>query len=117
MESKEYTCIHEEQIQKQSRTIERINAELNYKKEKLEEIKQDNDRMEIKIDEIKNCINKLIIKSNNDDDKLNNRLIAIETEQKVIKELQKQNREETNLKIALLGVILVIMQIYFNYFR
>jgi len=117
MDSKEYTCIHEEQIQNQSRIIERLNAELNYKKEKLEEIKQDNNRMEIKIDEIKNCINKLIIKSNNDDDKLNNRLIAIETEQKVIKEMQKQNREDTNLKMGVLGIILVIIQIYFNYFK
>ena len=35
----QYICIHEEQLQNHSRKIERMDAELNYKKEKLDEIK------------------------------------------------------------------------------
>lgn len=105
-----YTCIHEEQIQGQSRAIERLDAELGYKKEKLDDLKRSNERMEEKIDEIKECVNQLIIKSKTDDDKLENRLIAIETEQKVLKEQQ-------NKKLALIGVILAILTFYFNYMR
>lgn len=103
-----YICIHEDQIQTHSRKIERLDAELGYKKEKLDEIKEDNKRMEEKIDDIKEDINKLMLKSKTDDDKIENRLTAIETEQQVIK-------EESNKKIAIVGLILAILTFYFNY--
>ena len=105
-----YICIHEEQLQNHSRKIERMDAELSYKKEKLDEIKADNKRMEDKIDDIKEDLNNLILKSTTDDDKIENRLTAIETEQKVI-------RDENNKKIAIIGVILAILTFYFNYIK
>ena len=105
-----YICIHEEQIQNQSRKIERLDAELGYKKEKLDEIKADNKRMEEKIDDIKEDLNKIILKSKSDDDKIENRITAIETEQKVMK-------EQNNKKIALIGVILAVLTFYFNYIK
>lgn len=113
----EYTCIHEDQIQGQSRAIERLNAELSYKKERLDEIKEDNKRMEEKIDDIKDCVNEIILTSKTDDDKLNNRLIAIETRLDTQEQLSKDNRDDANLKIAIVGVVLVLIQIYFNYFH
>ena len=64
--------------------------------------------MEEKIDDIKECVNQLIIKSKTDDDKLENRLIAIETEQKVMK-------QEENKKLAIITVILALLTFYFNY--
>ena len=92
MTSNSYTCIHEEQIIGQSRKIERLDAELNYKKQRLDELKEDNTRMEKKLDEIKNCVNKLILASKQDDDKLkdiineqNNRLTALETTNRTLK--------------------------------
>lgn len=106
----QYICIHEEQLQNHSRKIERMDAELNYKKEKLDEIKADNKRMEDKIDDIKEDLNNLILKSTTDDDKIENRLTAIETEQKVMK-------EQNNKKIAIIGVILAILTFYFNYIK
>ena len=105
-----HECIHEEQIQGQSRNIERINAELNYKKERLDELKEDNKRMEEKIDDIKECVNQLIVKSKTDDDKLEARLVAIETEQTVMK-------EENNKKLVIIGIILTALTFYFNYVR
>ena len=106
----EHNCIHEEQIQNQSRIIERINAELNYKKERLDELKEDNKRMEEKIDDIKECMDKIVLKSTTDDSKLEKRLVAIETEQKVMK-------SEQNKKIAIVGVVLALLTFYFNYLR
>lgn len=100
-----HKCLHEERILSQSKAIERLDAELIYKKERLDDLKEDNRRMEEKIDEIKNCLNKVVVKSKTDDDKLERRLVAIETEQKVIKELQDQNRADTNLKLTVITVV------------
>lgn len=105
-----HTCLHEEEIINQSRIIERMSAELSYKKEKLDDLKEDNKRMEEKIDDIKECMDKIVLKSQSDDSKLEKRLVAIETEQKVMK-------SEQNKKIALVGVILAILTFYFNYLR
>lgn len=113
--SEKGVCLHEEQFLGQSRAIERLEAELNYKKEKLDDLKEDNRRMEEKIDEIKECVNELILKSKTDDDKiekqftkiekdLNDRITKIETRQDVLDEQDKKNRAETNLKIAIVAL-------------
>ena len=115
MDAKEYTCIHEEQIQQQSRKIERIDAELNYKKEKLDDLKKDNERMESKIDDIKTDINKLMLKSKTDDDKLQNRLTIIETRLDTQEKITKDNREDANLKLGIIGTILVVVQIILHF--
>ena len=106
----EYVCIHEDQIRGQSIAIERLDAELSYKKEKLDDIKADNRRMEEKIDDIKEYLNKIILKSKTDDDKIENRLTALETEQKVME-------KENNKKLVVIGVILAILTFYFNYIK
>ena len=87
-----HTCIHEDQFIGQSRAIERLDTELGYKKEKLDELKKDNERMDKKLDEIKNCVNKLILASKRDDDRLkdiindqNNRITALETTNRTLK--------------------------------
>ena len=110
MAAEKHTCLHEEQIMGQSRAIERMNAELSYKKEKLDDLKEDNRRMEEKIDDIKECMDKIVLKSQSDDSKLEKRLVAIETEQKV-------SKEATNKTIAIVGVILGLLTFYFNYLR
>jgi len=109
-------CLHEEQFLGQSRAIERLEAEITYKKEKLDDLKEDNRRMEEKIDEIKECVNELIIKSKTDDDRLekrftsiekdlDRRLTAIETRQEVLEKQDEKNRSDTNLKLAIITVI------------
>lgn len=110
-------CLHEEQILGQSRAIERLNAELEYKKEKLDGLREDNRRMEEKIDEIKECVNELILKSKSDDDKLERRLVAIETQQKVIKEVTDKNRADNNLKLVAVTVVLALLTFYFNFIK
>ena len=119
-----HTCLHEEQILNQSKTIERLDAELYYKKERLDDLKEDNRRMEEKLDEIKDCMNKIVTKSKSDDAELDKRLTAIETEQKVIKEVQDKNRADTNLKLYVIVVIFTVISVviglvsfYLSYIR
>ena len=104
MASNHTICIHEDQFIGQSRAIERISSELNYKKEKLDELKKDNERMDKKLDEIKNCVNKLILASKRDDDRLkdiineqNTRLTALETTNRTLKWV-------IGLSVSVLGV-------------
>ena len=99
MTNNTHDCIHEDHFIGQSRAIERISSELNYKKERLDELKdytkelkEDNDRIEGKIDDIKDCVNQMILTSKRDDDKLKdiinnltNRLTAVETTNKTLK--------------------------------
>jgi hypothetical protein len=102
-----HTCLHEEEIINQSRIIERMSAELSYKKERLDDLKEDNKRMETKIDDIKECMDKIVIKSQSDDNKLEKRLVAIETEQKV-------SKEATNKKLVVIVLILTVITIIVN---
>ena len=85
MTSNTHACIHEAEIIGQSRKIERLDTELGYKKERLDELKDytkelkaDNDRIEEKIDDIKDCVKDII----NDQ---NNRLTALETTNRTLK--------------------------------
>ena len=91
----DHTCLHEEQIQSQSRIIERLGAELDYKKEKLDEIKENNRRMEEKIDKMNENLNDFINTSDSKDTKLDLRLTKIETRQEVLDKAQKDNRDDT----------------------
>lgn len=116
-EEMKYDCMHEELLQDHSLEINNLKNELVYKKEKINELKKDNERMEKKIDEIKDtlngdikdCINKLILKSKEGDTELEARLIAIENENQnlqkqinTIQEEQDKNTDRHYTKIALI---------------
>lgn len=108
-------CYHEELIQSQARRMERIEAELNYKREKLDVLKEDNRRMEEKIDNIQDCMNKLMLKSTTDDDKITNEITAIKTRLNTQEKMTNKNRDDTNLKISVVAVILVIIDLLLKY--
>ena len=74
----EHTCIHEEQLQEQSVTIGKLSAEMTYKREKLDDLKEDNRRMEKKIDDLSKDISDFISQSDSKDSALNERLKTIE---------------------------------------
>ena len=116
MENK-HVCLHEEQIQHQSRIIERLDAELDYKKERLDDLKEDNRRMEQKIDNIGTNLNNFIQQSDSKDGTLNARLIKIETRQDEQEKTVKNNREESNRRIALGGFVLAVVMFILTYFR
>lgn len=87
-----YVCIRDEQLQGQSRAIERLDAELGYKKERLDELKKDNEKMQETLEDIKECVNKIVLTSKQDDDVIknlinaqDNRITALETTNKTLK--------------------------------
>lgn len=113
----EHTCIHEEQIQEQSVTIGKLSAEMDYKREKLDDLKEDNRRMEKKIDDLSKDISDFISQSDSKDSALNERLIKIETRQEVQDEATKKNRDDFKLWLAIITLIFGALTFYFNFMK
>ena len=118
-ETPKYKCIHEELIQNHSLEITEIQSELNYKKEKLDDLKKQNEKMQDTLEEIKEDINKIMLKSKDGDTELNQRIIKLENENKTlqneiteIKNIQEKNTDRQYTKIALLiSAIAIIVSI------
>lgn len=108
-----HECIHEEQIMGQSRALERLDAELKYKKERLDDLKEDNKRIETKIDNLGTDINKFISQSDAKDSKLDLRLTKIETkmdeQDKKINENKQESRDKIQKLAAAVGIIALII--------
>lgn len=113
----EHVCLHEKQLQEQSVTIGKLDAEMAYKKEKLDDLKEDNRRMEKKIDKLSTDINDFINESDSKDYALNERLIKIETRQEVQDEATKKNRDDFKLWLAIITLIFGALTFYFNFMR
>lgn len=97
----------------QSRAIERLGAELEFKREKLDDLKADNKRMEEKIDRLDTKFDNFINKSDSKDSKLDKRLTKIETkleEQDKAIENNKQTSRDNYLRLgAVLTVVTVVL--------
>lgn len=112
-----HTCLHEDQIQEQSIAIGKLSAEMTYKKEKLDDLKEDNRRMEKKIDTLSKDINDFINESDSKDFALNERLVKIETRQEVQDEATKKNRDDFKLWLAIITLIFGVLTFYFNFMK
>ena len=110
-----HECIHEKQIMGQSRALERLDAELKYKKERLDDLKEDNKRIEAKIDNLGKDINKFISQSDAKDSKLELRLTKIETrmdeQDKKINENKQDSRDKIQKLAAAVGIIALIITV------
>ena len=108
-------CLHEEQIIGQSLAIERLGAELEFKREKLDDLKEDNKRIESKIDKLgddfNNKFNEFINTSNEQDDKLDKRLTKIETRQEEQDKAIKTNNQKSRDNYQRLAVIIAIVSV------
>ena len=106
-----YTCLHEDQIQGQSRKIERLEARADFKDQRLDEINNKMDKMEEKIDDLSDNVNKLILQSTKDDKNLEMRLTKIETDM----ENQKMESQRRTVWIGIgLTIITIIINLYFH---
>lgn len=110
----EYNCIHEELLQNHSLQLKEHETELHYKKEKLDEIKEDNKRMEEKIDDIKDCVNEIILASKRDDSQLkeiiakqDNRITALETTNRTLKWVTGIGLSAAGVGIGFLGFLIM----------
>ena len=111
----EYDCIHEEQIQAQSRKIERLEARADFKEQKIDDLNNKMDRLNEKFDTVIQGFNDLKLQSKSDDKELELRLKTIETELELQKEITKNNYTKLSIIIAVITVIFVILTFYFNF--
>lgn len=107
MAAKDHPCIHEDQIQGQSRKIERLEARADFKDRRLDELNEKIDKMDGKLDDIADTVNNFILQSNQDDKDLEIRLAKIETD-------MKNQKEENQRRIAWIGIGLTILTILIN---
>ena len=114
----EYDCIHEEQIQGQSRKITELETRANYKDKRIDELYIKIEKMENKLDMLNDNVNKLILQSTQGDTDLELRLKAIETELAMQKQVATENHNRVSQLLAFVGVgltiITIMINIYFN---
>ena len=104
--SEHNSCLHEEQIVGQSRKLAELEAHVNYKDKRIDELIKDQKSMENKIDKIADNVNSLMLKSVQDDNNLNQRVTALESSQDTIYKF-----------LAVIPVIFVILTFYFNFLK
>ena len=88
------TCLHEDQIQGQSRKIAELEARADYKDKRIDELKTDMHELNESVDGLEKTITNFILKSVNDDsdlkeyiNKLENRVTSLESRQDTIYKL------------------------------
>ena len=107
MAAKDYTCLHEDQIQGQSRKIERLEARADFKDKRIDDLYDKIDKMDEKIDALSDSVNKLLLQSTQDDKNLEVRLTKIETD------MQNQ-KMEAQRRTVWIGIGLTILTIIIN---
>ena len=107
----EHTCIQEP-------TITQLKVHQDYETQRIDEVKEQIDRMDKKLDKVLEGFNELKLQSNKDDNQLELRLKAIETELEIQKQTSIQNHNRVSQLLAVVGVGLTILTILINvYFR
>lgn len=107
-----HECLHEDMLLGQSRKIERLDAELTYKKERLDELKEDTRRMEKKIEDVgksvdnmNESIHQFILDSKEEDSDIKNRVTALEQQNKDLMKQIEDDKKESNVRVNRLLVI------------
>ena len=107
----EHACIQEP-------TITQLKVHQDYETQRIDEVKEQIDRMDKKLDKVLEGFNELKLQSNKDDNQLELRLKAIETELALQKQTTLENHNRVSQLLALVGVGLTIITILINvYFR
>lgn len=116
--NQDYICIHEDQIQGQSRKIAELETRADYKDKRIDDLYMKMEKMDEKIDTINKNVNELILQSNQGDTDLELRLKAIETELTLQKQTSIDNHNRVSSLLALVGVgltiITILINVYFN---
>ena len=107
----EHTCIQEP-------TITQLRVHQDYETQRIDELKIQIDRMDKKLDKVLEGFNELKLQSNKDDNQLELRLKAIETELALQKHTSLENHNRLTQIVAVVGVGLTIITILINvYFK
>jgi len=107
----EHPCIQEP-------TITQLQVHQDYETQRIDEIKVKMDKMDKKLDKVLEGFNELKLQSNKDDNQLELRLKAIETELTLQKRVTTENYNRQSQLLALVGIGLTIITILINvYFK
>lgn len=121
----ETPCIaHEEQIQELSRKTAELEAKNGFKAQRINELIEDNRRIESKIDNLTESVNNVVVNSIRDDKDLKEEITKlktkIETQDKFLEKFEEKQRKEreddrakTNQYIAVVGVVIAILSFLF----
>ena len=106
-----HECIHSELLNNHSLQIKELSTKSVYKEKSIMEIKDELKEINGKIDAINENVNRLILQSTKDDDKLELELTALKTQLKNLKKELDDKDEESNKRI---NRILVIISLVFT---
>ena len=114
----EHKCIHDELIQQHSLQIKELSTKSVYKEKSIMEIKDELKEINGKIDAINENVNRLILQSTKDDDKLELELTALKTQLKNLKKELDDKDEESNKRInrilVIIGLVFTAITILLN---
>ena len=119
-------ALHEERIQELSKKTAELEAKNGFKQQRINELIEDNRRIEKKIDKLTETINKSILASVQGDNDLEQRVNNIETTiktqndtlksyEKKLRESREEDRAKINQYIAIIGVGLTILSLLLAY--
>ena len=123
----ETPCVaHEEQINENAKKIAELEAKNGFKAQRINELIEDNKRIESKIDNLTDTVNKVMLNSIKDDNNLNQRVTTLETtiktQEDTIKQFEEkqrkqrdEDRQKANLRLAYIGIGLTILTIVLSY--
>ena len=107
----DHACIQEP-------TITQLKVHQDYETQRIDELRDKSDKMDKKLDKVLEGFNELKLQSNKDDNQLELRLKAIETELELQKQTSIQNHNRVSQLLAVVGVgltiITILINIYFN---
>ena len=120
-------CVaHEEQIQENAKKIAELEAKNGFKAQRINDLIEDNRRIESKIDNLTDTVNKVMLNSIKDDNNLNQRVTTLETTIKTQNDTIKQfeekarkqrdeDRSKTNLRMGYITVGIAIFSFILTY--
>ena len=106
---------NETQLQEHSRKIEALQVRADYKDQRIEELNDKITNIDAKIDLINQNINMLMLKSNKEDNKLEKRLVAIETELTANKKALQDSRNRFTMIISIVTIFFTALTFIFNF--
>lgn len=116
--SAEYVCIRDEQLGNQSSKIAELETRADFKDKRIDELNETVKKMDDKLDKVLEGFNELKLQSIKDDNQLDLRLKAIETELAVQKQTTTDNHNRVSSLLAIVGVgltiITILINVYFN---
>ena len=107
----DHACIQEP-------TITQLKVHQDYETQRIDELRDKIDKMDKKLDKVLEGFNELKLQSNKDDNQLELRLKAIETELELQKQTSIDNHNRVSQLLAIVGVgltiITILINVYFN---